>query len=116
MLVAMDLDPAGHLVCTLSHGQSEAFITSSQASEALADLAAALDDTARDGCGECYWLEGGGDYRWMFRRNGANISVVVLWCTNPVKGWENVFWSEDPYEMTMAQIREQVDRHRIPAV
>lgn len=115
MRVAMELDSAGHLVCTLSYGQGEAVVTSSQASEALADLSAALDDTARDGCGECYWLEGGGDYRWMFRRNGDSVQVVVLWCTNPVKGWEQVFWAEGAFEPFAAQVREELERRRLPA-
>jgi hypothetical protein len=112
MRLAMEYDAGGHLVCTLTDGRSQAVVTTSRAAEALADLSAALDDAVRDGCGECYWLEGGGDYRWMFRRNDENIQVVVLWCTNPVKGWEHVFWSQAPFGVFLTEARNEIGRNR----
>lgn len=106
-------DDLRRVLASLTSGKSHATVTSSAAAEAIADLAAAFEDTVRDGCGECYWPEGGGDYRWLFRRNGERVSVVVLWCANPVTGWEHVFWGETGWEEFQHTLRGAVARQAI---
>jgi hypothetical protein len=46
--------------------------------------------------GECFWKEGGGEYRWVFRRDGESVRVAVLWSAGVMTGWEHVFWAECP--------------------
>lgn len=111
--VELSLDERGRVVALLTKGKSRATATSSSAAGAMADLAAAFEDTARDGCGECYWPEGGGDYRWLFRRTGPRVSVVVLWCVNPVTGWEHVFWGETGWEEFQQTLRGALARQAI---
>ena len=106
----LHLDEHGRVIARLEKGRAQATVTSSAAAEAIADLAAAFEDTVRDGCGECYWPEGGGDYRWLFRRNGERVAVVVLWCANPVTGWEHVFWGETGWEEFLVTLRGAVAR------
>lgn len=107
------LDEQGRVIAELGCGASRATVTSSAAGEAIADLAAAFEDTVREGCGECYWAEGGGDYRWLFRRNGESVSVVVLWCVNPVTGWEHVFWAETGWGELLETVRGALARQTI---
>lgn len=109
----MRLDELGRVIATLSCGTSTAAVTAANAAEAIADLAAAVEDTEREGCGECYWPEGGGDYRWLFRRNGGAVSVVVLWCVNPVTGWEHVFWAEMGWEEFLRVFRAAIAKQTV---
>lgn len=109
----LQLDELGRVIASLSRGPAKATVTSSTAAEAIADLAAAFDDTLRDGCGECYWPEGGGDYRWLFRRNGPIVSVVILWCANPVTGWEHVFWAETDWDSFQSTLRGAIARQTL---
>lgn len=97
MRLISEVDSFGRLVCTLLDGRNEVRVTSLAPASAAAALIAALDDASRDGCGECYWQEGGGDYRWLFRRDGANLRIAVLWATGIVTGWEQVFWWEGAF-------------------
>lgn len=113
LTLQLRLDDPGRVIAELSCGASRATVTSSAAGEAIADLAAAWEDTVRDGCGECYWPEGGGDYRWLFRRNGERVSVVLLWCANPVTGWEHVFWAETAWGELLATMRGAFMRQTI---
>lgn len=103
-----EVDAHGRLVCTIPTGQTEIRVTSQDASHAASALLAALDDTDRDGCGECYWQEGGGEYRWVLRREGATLRVAILWATGIVTGWEHVYWWEGPFDEGMSGIRNGV--------
>jgi hypothetical protein len=95
MTFSASRDRIGHLVCHLTDERSTETVTASNP-EAAAHLLAALDDAIRDGCGECYWAEGGGEYRWMFRREASTLRIVVLWSTGTFTGWEHVFYAECP--------------------
>ena len=35
-----------------------------------------------------------GDYRWLFRREGKTMRVVILKSLGTLTGWENCFWVE----------------------
>jgi hypothetical protein len=109
----LQFDELGRVIATVTSGAARATVTSSAAAEAIADLAAAFEDTVRDGCGECYWPEGGGDYRWLFRRNGARVSLVVLWCANPVTGWEHIFWGESEWDEFQQTVRGAIARQTL---
>jgi hypothetical protein len=95
MTFSASRDAHGHLVCHLADERSTETVTASNP-EAAGDLRAALDGAIREGCGECYWIEGGGEYRWMFRREQSTLRIVVLWSTGAFTGWEHVFYAECP--------------------
>jgi hypothetical protein len=113
LALELRLDDLGRVIAELRCGASQATVTAAKAGEAIADLAAAWEDTVRDGCGECYWPEGGGDYRWLFRRSGDCVSVVVLWCVNPITGWEHIFWAETGWDMFQETLRGAIARQTI---
>lgn len=100
-----EADAFGRLICTIPNNSQEIRVTSQDASHAAAALLAALDDTEREGCGECYWQEGGGEYRWVLRRNGDALRVAILWATGIVTGWEHVYWWEGPFDEGVMGIR-----------
>ena len=106
MQVAFSAGEFGRLVCSLTHGGREAAITAADLPGAVADFRAAFDDALRDGVGECYWREGGGEYRWVFRKDGGNIRVAVLWSNGTLTGWEQKVWLERPAEEVEGAIRQ----------
>ena len=94
MFLQLEIDHYGRLIASLSEGAKSATATASDPIEAAADLAGALDAVQQSGLGESYWLESQGEYRWLFRRSGDRVRIVVLWSAGVVTGWEHVFETE----------------------
>ncbi len=109
MKISLSVDELERLICRVEDGASPVMVTASDA-DAAAHLIAAIDDTAQEGAGECFWEEGGGDYRWMLRRDGDNLRVVVLWCAGTLTGWETVLWRECDFETFRQQVQCEVAR------
>jgi hypothetical protein len=93
MKISFRVDEFERLICTVEDGAAPVTVTAS-GPDAAAHLVAAIDDAASDGSGECFWPEGGGEYRWMLRRDPEKLRVVVLWCSGTLTGWETVLWTE----------------------
>jgi hypothetical protein len=108
MQLSFATDERDRLTCVMSDGRAEATIGVSGQSAALSALAEALETTAATGSGECYWRQAGGEYRWVFRRAGEKVRIVVLWSAGTLTGWEHVFWSECDFEAFDGQVRKEV--------
>lgn len=93
------------LVCTFDDGTSHGVVTASDAAVAGAELLLALDDVRETGFGECFWPEGGGEYRWMLRRSGDRVTVVALWSSGTLTGWEHVLRADEDYSAFDARVR-----------
>ena len=109
MKISLRVDEFERLICTVEDGAAPVTVTASDP-DAAAHLVAAIDDSARDGSGECFWQEGGGEYRWMLRREGEKLRVVVLWCSGTLTGWETVLWTECDLEAFRSQAQAEVAR------
>lgn len=116
MRLHLTVDTDGHLGCALTGGDTEAKVSAWDASEALAGLGAALDRLEAEGCGETFWQQAEGCYRWLFRRDGDKLRTAVLWSTGIVTGWEHVFWSECDYADCLSSCRGEISRVAAPAV
>lgn len=103
MKLSLTVDEFDRLVCAVEDGASPVMVTSSSP-EAASDLAAAARDALEYGAGECFWLEGGGEYRWMLRRKLDTLLVTVLWSTGAMTGWEHVTQFECPVQDFIAQL------------
>jgi hypothetical protein len=113
MDLSLDIDDAGRFVATLSNdGGQPALVTASNLN-AADDLLAAIEDARDTGLGECFWEEQAGEYRWMLRTGDEETTVVVLWSTGVVTGWEHVFRGACPLDWLAARIREALARHGI---
>jgi hypothetical protein len=115
MQFVLEKDEFGRLIGTLSDGRAEAKVTSSDFPTAVGDLMVALDSAEAEGRGECFWEEGGGEYRWMFAREGENVRLAVLWCAGTLTGWEHVFWTERPFAEVAATLRGEIGRLSVAA-
>jgi len=94
MQLSLHCDPFGRVVGMIAHNGAQATVTSSDAASALAELQSAVASAVSGGMGECFWHEAAGDYRWLFRREGDTMRVVVLWSIGTLTGWEHRFWVE----------------------
>lgn len=110
MTFTFDTDEYERLTCALDRDKIHATATASDRASALAGMRTAIDSVEANGLGECFWQEGGGEYRWVFRREGDNVRVAVLWSAGVLTGWEHVFWAECPLADVSRQIRAGLDR------
>jgi hypothetical protein len=94
MQVALVGDSFGRAVGTIEHNGAHATVTSSDPDSAITDLRVAVESAVTDDFGECFWHEATGEYRWLFRREGGRMRVVVLWSMGTLTGWEHRFWAE----------------------
>lgn len=108
MDAAFETDPFGRLICTLTHGETHATVTSSDKGAAAGSLLQAIEDLLATGAGECFWQEAGGDYRWMLKRDGDTVNMVVLWSTGTLTGWEHLFWGQGQAETFASDFRRKV--------
>lgn len=106
MVLSLATDRLGRLTCVMSEGGVEAAVSAFDGKAASTGLLEALDAAGSGGCGECFWSNAEGEYRWIFRRQGLRVRVAVLWCSGALTGWEHVFWSEDDYEPFAQRVRE----------
>ena len=116
MRLHLSIDAEGHLGCELTGGDTEARASAWDAGEALEDLRVALERLESEGCGESFWQQAEGCYRWLFRRDGDKLRTAVLWSTGIVTGWEHVFWSECDYEECVNACRGEIARAAAQAV
>jgi len=113
MEISLERDPAHRLICELTEGTSTATVTASDVPEAGEALMAALEDARDAGYGECLWREQGGDYRWMFRLGNGRLTVVVLWSSGVITGWQHVFRSECELDWLVDRVRADLAWHQV---
>jgi len=106
--LAFQRHPSGGLIGTLGDGTTSATIGAAEVDRALADVLLAVDEAQRQPFSECFWPVPGGEYRWMFRRNGDEVTVVVLWSAGTVPGWQHVFRAECDYRWLVERLRAEL--------
>ena len=94
MQVTLQGDSFGRVVGTIEHNGAQATVTGLNAGSAIADLRLAVESAATGDCGECFWYETTGEYRWLFRREGGTMRIAILWSMGTLTGWEHRFWAE----------------------
>ena len=86
MQITLNCDSLGRVIGTIAHDGAPATVTSSDGLAAMTDLREAVESALNAGQGECFWLEAAGDYRWLFKREGATMRIVVLWSMGTLTG------------------------------
>ena len=109
MTIAIETDELDRYICTLTDGEVTATVTASNAA-AGEGLLQAIEDARSTGYGECQWDEQGGDYRWMFRRDGDHLTVAVMWCHGVITGWQHVFRADGDFEPFARDVAAQLHR------
>jgi hypothetical protein len=115
MDVRIETDARGRFICTLTDGETETVVTTSDAPSAGRALLDAIASVADAGVGECTWAEPGGEYRWLFKREADQLAVVVLWSSGTLTGWQHVFRTEAEAGPLLARLRAELAIHGITA-
>ena len=114
MNVSIDRASPEQITFTLREGASTASVTGWHTERAVTALVTALEVVvAGDGYAECFWPEPGGQYWWMFSREGRRLEVVVLWSRGAVTGWEHVFRAADEVGYLHERIRDELQAHHL---
>ena len=113
MDVRIETDARGRVICTLRDDETETEVTTSDAPAAGQALLEAVDSAAAVGIGECVWREPGGEYRWLFKLEGGRLTVVVLWSSGTLTGWQHVFRAECDPAACFSQFRAELAIHGI---
>ena len=112
MQFSLTTDESGHFICDLADEAAHTTITASNVPEAGDDLLGAIEDARNEGFGESLWYEPQGMFRWMLRRAGDRLTVAVMWCENPVVGYQHAFRGECAFAWFDETVREAVGRLR----
>ncbi len=94
MDVTAAIDEFGRLICTMQTDGRPVVVTAAHADQARADLLEAIGEAESDGYGECVWPEATGEYRWMLRRADDRLTVVAMWSSGTLTGWQHVLRTE----------------------
>jgi hypothetical protein len=94
MQVTLQGDSFGRVVGTIEHNGAQATVTGTDPGSAITDLRSAVESAVTGGYGECFWHEATGEYRWLFRREGGAMRIVIIWSMGTLTGWEHRFWAE----------------------
>lgn len=105
MQVTLQSDSLGRVVGTIEHNGAQATVTGWDAGAAITEFQLAVESAVTNHHGECFWQEATGVYRWLFRREGGKMRVVILWSMGTLTGWEHRFWAE----CDMEEFREAMD-------
>lgn len=110
MDVSFATDTFGRVVCDIAADGEHAIVTSSDGAPAAQVLLNALEAARDDGYGECVWHEGNGEYWWILRRDGVDLTVVLLWSRGTLTGWQHLLRSTVPFEEFAAAIQQGLAR------
>jgi hypothetical protein len=110
MDISFSLDEFGRVVCDIGADGEHAIVTSSDGPSAAQELVGALQAARDEGYGECVWHEGNGEYWWILRRDGADLTCVLLWSRGTLTGWQHLLRADTPFEEFAGAIQEGLAR------
>jgi hypothetical protein len=110
MDISFSMDSFGRVVCDVAGGGEHAIVTSSDGPSAAQVLLGALQAARDEGYGECVWHEANGEYWWILRRDGVDLTCVLLWSRGTLTGWQHLLRAEMPFEEFAATIQQGLAR------
>lgn len=105
MDVTAGIDEFGRLICTVRSDGASVVVTAAHAGEARTELLEAIGEAETSGYAECLWPEATGEYRWMFRRADDRLTVVALWSSGTLTGWQHVLHTETDFHDFAGRLR-----------
>ena len=111
MELYLTTEPPDHLFVHLLDGADETVVAVGQARGGAASITRAVNDAMSAGYGECFWpgLEGG-QYWWMFRRDGDSMDVIAMWTRGGAALWEHVFRATENADFVRDRLLEETAR------
>ena len=111
MDLRLSLDPHDVLVVHLSDGADRTTVSVHPSHAGVQSLSRALDAALVDGYGECFWPGmPGGQYWWMFKRDGETLETIAMWTRGGAALWEHVFRATDAAAWVRERLDAEIDR------
>lgn len=110
MDMSFSTDTFGRVVCDIAAEGEHAIVTSSDGGPAAQLLLGAVEAARDEGYGECVWREGNGEYWWILRRDGADLTCVLLWSRGTLTGWQHLLRAVTPFEEFAAALQQGLAR------
>jgi len=111
MDVRLALEAHDELIVHLRDGEQQTSVSVPRSRPGIQSLTRALDAALTDGHGECFWpCTTGGQYWWMFKRDGDSLEVIVMWTRGGASLWEHVFRATDAAEWFQSRLSEEAGR------
>ena len=111
MELYLTTEPPDHLFVHLLDGAAEHVVAVGDTRAGAKSLTRALQDAMTTGYGECFWpgLEGG-QYWWMFRRDGDAMDVIAMWTRGGAALWEHVFRGTAQADFVRDRLLDEIAR------
>jgi hypothetical protein len=103
--VTAAIDEFGRLICTMQADGRPVVVTAAHANQARTELLEAIGQAESDGYSECVWPEATGEYRWMLRRADDRLTVVAMWSSGTLTGWQHVLRTETGFQEFAGRLR-----------
>jgi hypothetical protein len=110
MDVSFSTDSFGRIVCDIADDGEQAIVTAADGAAAARLLLNALEAARDDGYGECVWQEAAAEYWWILRRDGPDVSCVLLSSRGTLTGWQHVMRTQAPFEEFAGAIQQGLAR------
>jgi hypothetical protein len=111
MTLDLSIDAHDILVVHLREGAEDTSVSASPSLAAAGSLRRALDAALTDGYGECFWPAAtGGQYWWIFKRDGDGLEVMAMWTRGGASLWEHVFRAIDSSAWVEERLTEELGR------
>jgi hypothetical protein len=102
----LEIEAPDVLVVHLREGSEETTVSVHPSRAGAGSLWRALEAAMTEGYGECFWPGAtGGQYWWMFKRDGETLETIAMWTRGGASLWEHVFRATD----AAAWVRELID-------
>ena len=112
MDVRLSLEPHDVLGVHLRDGDQQATVSVRPSRAGATSLLAALDEAIAAGYGECFWpASTGGQYWWIFKRDGETLEAIAMWTRGGASLWEHVFRATDAAAWVRERLGEELVRN-----
>jgi hypothetical protein len=111
MDLRLTLDPYDVLVVQLSEGDLATMVSVYPSRPGVESLQRALRAAIADGYGECFWPGlSGGQYWWIFKRDGQTLETIAMWTRGGAALWEHVFRATDAANWVSERLADEIKR------
>jgi hypothetical protein len=111
MDLRLTLDPYDVLVVHLSEADLATTVSVHPSRPGAELLQRALHASIADGYGECFWPGlSGGQYWWIFKRDGETLETIAMWTRGGASLWEHVFRATDAASWVRERLADEIQR------
>ena len=111
MDLQLSVEPHDTLAVHLREGDEQTTVSVRPSRAGAQSLQRALDEALASGYGECFWPGSvGGQYWWIFKRDGDTLEAIAMWTRGGASLWEHVFRVVDSAAWVSERLTSEIDR------